>query len=96
MTLEIVWSPRARARLQEIRDYVARDKLEAAERLATRIVAFVEALKEHPYLGRSGSQPGVRELVVGGTPYLIFYRIRTKRVTIMTIWHGAQRRPKSR
>jgi toxin ParE1/3/4 len=96
VTLEIVWSPRARARLQEIRDYVARDKLEAAERLATRIVALVEALKEHPYLGRSGSQPGVRELVVGGTPYLIFYRIRTKRVTIMTIWHGAQRRPKSR
>jgi toxin ParE1/3/4 len=55
-----------------------------------RIVALVEALKDHPYLGRGGSEPGVRELVVGGTPYLIFYRLQTKRLTIITIWHGAQ------
>ena len=101
MPVEIVWSPRALARLKEIRDYVARDKPDAAERLATRIVALVEALKEHPYLGRAGSEQGVRELVVGGTPYLIFYRVRTSRVTITTIWHGAQsrqrrRRPKGR
>ncbi|HWY22751.1 MAG TPA: type II toxin-antitoxin system RelE/ParE family toxin [Candidatus Acidoferrum sp.] len=98
MTLEIVWSRRARARLQEIRAYVARDKPDAAERLATRIVALAELLKEHPYLGRAGNEPGVRELVLGGTPYLIFYRVRAKRVTILTVWHGAQsrRRPKSR
>jgi toxin ParE1/3/4 len=88
--VEIVWSPRALARLREIRDYVARDKPDAAARLATRIVALVEALRAHPYLGRAGSEPGVRELVVGGTPYLIFYRVRAKRVTITTIWHGAQ------
>ena len=88
MALEIVWSPRARARLQEIRAYVARDKPDAAERLATRIVALAEALKEHPYLGRAGSEPGVRELVLGGTPYLIFYRVRGRRVTISTVWHG--------
>jgi len=96
--LEVVWSPRARARLREIRAYVARDKPVAAERLATRIVALAELLKEHPYLGRAGSEPGVRELVLGGTPYLIFYRVRAKRVTILTVWHGAQfrkRRPKS-
>ena len=76
--------------MREIRDYVARDKPDAAARLATRIVALVEALRAHPYLGRAGSEPGVRELVVGGTPYLIFYRVRAKRVTITTIWHGAQ------
>lgn len=99
MPVEVVWSPRALARLREIRDYVARDKPDAAARLATRIVALVEALRQHPHLGRAGSEPGLRELVVGGTPYLIFYRVRAKRVTITTIWHGAQsrkRRPKSR
>lgn len=99
MPIEITWSPRALARLQEIRAFVARDKPDAAARLATRIVSLVEALREHPYLGRAGSEPGVRELVVGGTPYLIFYRVRGKRVTILTIWHGAQsrmRHPKSR
>jgi toxin ParE1/3/4 len=90
--LEIVWSPRALAGLQEIRTYVARDKPEAAARLATRIVSLVEALREHPYLGRAGSEPGVRELMVGGTPYLSFYRVQAKRVTILTVWHGAQSR----
>ncbi|MGD0569011.1 MAG: type II toxin-antitoxin system RelE/ParE family toxin [Candidatus Sulfotelmatobacter sp.] len=92
MPVEIVWSPLARKRLQEIRAYVARDKPDAAARLAMRIVALAEALKDHPYLGRIGSEPGVRELVVGGTPYLIFYRVRANRVTITTIWHGAESR----
>lgn len=90
--IEIVWSPLARERLREIRAYTARDNPESAERLATRLVAMVETLKVHPYLGRAGAEPGIRELVVGGTPYLVLYRVRGKRVTILTIHHGAQRK----
>ncbi len=82
----------ARTRLGEIRAYVARDKPEAAERLAMRIVAVVEALSKHPYLGRAGAEPGIRELVIGGTPYIVLYRVQGQRVTISTLWHGAQRR----
>ena len=89
--VEIVWSPLTRARLQDIRAYVAKDKPVAAERLAIRIVAVVEALREHPYLGHAGTEPGVRELIIGGTPYVVLYRVRGKRVTIQTIWHAAQR-----
>jgi toxin ParE1/3/4 len=91
-SVEIVWSPLARARLREIYAFVALDKPNAAGRLATRIVAIVEALKTQPRLGRIGSDPGVRELVVAGTPYVILYRVQGKRVTISTIWHGAQRK----
>ena len=90
-SVEIVWSPLARARLQEIHAFVALDKLDAGGRLATRIVAILEALRTHPRLGRIGSEPGVRELAVAGTPYVILYRVRGNRVTISTIWHGAQR-----
>jgi toxin ParE1/3/4 len=89
--VEIIWSPLARVRLQEIHAYVALDKPEAAERLTTRIVAVVEALKTHPHLGRAGAEPGVRELVIGGTAYMVLYRVRGKRVTINTILHGARR-----
>ena len=92
MPLEIVWSPLARARLQEIRACVAKDKPDAAERLATRIVAVVEALRNHPHLGRGGADPGIRELVIGGTPYIVLYRVQGKRVTISTIWHGSQQK----
>jgi len=93
--MEIIWSPLARARLQEIRAYVALDKPDAAKRLAIRIVAMVEALKHHPHLGRAGIEPGIRELVVGGTPYIILYRIRGNQIMLSTIWHAAQRRQRS-
>jgi toxin ParE1/3/4 len=92
--VEIVWSPLARARLEEIHAYVALDNPAAAERLATRIVAVVEALRNHPHLGRAGAEPGIRELIIGGTPYVVVYRVRGKRVTISTIWHAAQRKEK--
>jgi toxin ParE1/3/4 len=90
--VEIVWSPLARTRLRQIHAYVARDKPAAAERLAMRIVTLVESLRNHPRLGRLGAEPGLRELVVGSTPYIILYRVDDRRVIIRTIWHTAQRR----
>jgi toxin ParE1/3/4 len=90
--VEIVWSPLARARLREIRAYIALDKPDAVERMATRIVAVVEALRNHPHLGRAGAKPGIRELIVGGTPYIVLYQFQRKRIIITTIWHSAQYR----
>jgi len=87
--VEIVWCPLVRPRLQEIRAYVALDKPGAAERLAIRIVAVVEALRNHPYLGRVRVEPGVRELVVAGTPCVVLYRVRGPRIVIATTWNGA-------
>ena len=95
MPLKIVWTPRARARLRQIRafvaDFRAEDKPDAAARLTTRMVAVIEALREHPHLGRAGAEPGSRELVIGGTPYIVSYWLEGDRVTISTIQHGAQR-----
>jgi toxin ParE1/3/4 len=90
--VDVVWSPLALARLQEIRAFVALDKPDAAARLATRIIAVVEALRIHPYLGRVGPKPGIRELVIGGTPYSILYRVRANRLIISTISHAGQSR----
>jgi toxin ParE1/3/4 len=90
--VEILWSPLARARLQEIRAYVAKDKRGAAERLVIRIVAAVETLRNYPHLGRLGAEPGTRELVIGTTPYIVVYRIYENRIVILTIWHGSQNR----
>ena len=92
MPVGVVWSALARTRLREIRAYVAQDKPEAAERLAMRIGAMVETLRNHPHLGRVGAELGTRELVIGGTPYIVLYRVQGERVIISTIWHGAQRR----
>ena len=37
------------------------------------------------YLERAGSEPDAGELVLGGTPYLTFYRERIRRVMIAMI-----------
>jgi toxin ParE1/3/4 len=92
VNVEIVWSPRALQRLDAIRVYVARDKPDTAELLAIRIVTVTGALRTHPYLGRAGHEPGIRELIVAGTPFVIVYRVRARRVVIATIWHAAQRK----
>jgi len=92
VALRLIWSPLAGARLQEIRAYVALDKPKAAERLAMRIVAVVQALKKQPHLGRAGAELGTRELVIGGTPYIVVSRVGPSRVTVLTIWHAAQKR----
>jgi toxin ParE1/3/4 len=78
--------------LREIRTIITLDNPDAAERMATRIVAVVEALRIHPSLGRAGAETGIRELVIGGTPYIVLYRVKGKQVNILTIWHGAQRK----
>jgi toxin ParE1/3/4 len=91
VTLEIVWSTLALARLQ-IRAFVALDKPEAAELLAIRIVAVVETLRNYPRIGRAGAEPNIRELVIAGTPYIVLYSVRGSRVVISNIWHGAQRK----
>jgi toxin ParE1/3/4 len=89
---QIVWSPLAIARLAEIRAFVALDKPEAAERLGTRIISVIEALRLHPRLGRASAVPGVRELVLGTAPYVIYYRLCSDIITILNVRHGAQDR----
>jgi toxin ParE1/3/4 len=90
--LDIIWSNSAVARLAEIRSHIALDKPEAAERLALRIVALVETLRDHPYVGRHGTARRTRELPLGGTPFIIVYRVQKQRIVIDTIWHAAQGR----
>ena len=90
MPLEIVWSPLALARLREIRAYIAQDKPGAAEKLAARIVALAEVLRRHPNIGHDSGEPGVRELVVGGTPFTLLYRARAKQIVLLDVRHAAR------
>ena len=90
--MRIVWSQTAIANLVEIRKYVVHHKPEAARRLAERIIASVERLAMHPHLGHAGREPETRELVIGGTPYIIPYRIHDGQLAILAVLHGSQDR----
>jgi toxin ParE1/3/4 len=82
----VEWSDRALLRMTEIKKYIARDDLAAAERLLDRFIERVESLSELPRQGRRMPEyPNVRELVVGR--YRIVYRIRVS-IEVLTVFEG--------
>jgi toxin ParE1/3/4 len=91
--MRIEWLPITEQN-QEIRlAYIAERNPWAAIDLGDAIEAAVLRLADHPRLGRPGRVPDTRELVVGGTPYVIVYRVEEGAVVILRHLHGAQRWP---
>ena len=91
--MQVVWSPTAVAQLFEIRAYIEQDKPEAALRVAQRIVSAADQLNRNPHLGRPGRSPGIRELIIAGTPYILPYRIQGDRLKILAVFHAARKWP---
>lgn len=76
--------------LESIRDwYSEQDVPEVGERLIGEIVASLEALANHPDMGRvvpEFDQPFLRELI--RPPFRIVYRRDPKHVRIVRIWRS--------
>lgn len=88
--MRITWAPEARRQVREIWHYIALDDPAAADRMVTRLVVAVEKLLRFPQLGRPGRE-GSRELVVGGTHFVVVYRVEGEEIRIGSVVHGAQR-----
>jgi toxin ParE1/3/4 len=94
--MRIVWTPQAQRDLDEVFDYVAPFNATAARSMYQRIRERVRRLTEHPRTGRPGREPGTRELVITGTPYLVPYRVIGRQIQILAVIHGARRWPARR
>ena len=92
--MNIVWSPRAVIHLADLREYIAREKPTAADRVGVALLAAVERLAAMPNLGRPGRVPGTRELVVPDTPYVLPYRLLRGQLEIIAVFHGRLKWPK--
>ena len=91
----LLWSGTALDDLRSIRDYVSRDRPQAARRLARRLQDRVVALRDHPELGRTVPElprTGYREVQV--PPYRIVYEVVEDRVVILRVW-DARRSPEA-
>jgi addiction module RelE/StbE family toxin len=88
--LRIHWTRPTLADLEAIGDFIARDNPVAAKRLVISLVASVDALRDHPNLGRPGRLAETRELVVAGTPYIAPYRVRGDTIEVLAVFHGAR------
>ncbi|CAI4030060.1 hypothetical protein DNFV4_00484 [Nitrospira tepida] len=68
--MTIVWTRRAVADVQAIKQFIARDSPHAAQLVAERIVAAVERLAVFPQSGRivpEMADPVIREVIHGST-----------------------------
>ena len=92
--MQIRWTEKADRNLDDVEAYIAQDNPEAALRKVLKVIRAVEQLLESPGLGRPGRVPGTRELVVGGTPFLVPYRARGEVIEILAVLHGAMKWPK--
>jgi toxin ParE1/3/4 len=92
--MRIIWSPEATEDLADLRDYIARDNPDAAQRVAARIFQTIERnLSENPELGHPGRVPDTRELVIPHTPVIIPYRLNDGTLQILGIHHHSRRWP---
>ena len=96
MDYEIVWTEPAVAALDAIVAYIAERSPAAARRIGDAVLGHVEILGAFPSIGPAyppGSRGRNREISYKG--YQIFYRVSedTKRIEILTIWHGRREEP---
>lgn len=89
------WLPAARADLEKAINFIAAENPGAALGQLDEIERQSDDLARFPELGRPGRNPRTRELVIGRTPFILIYRLRTSAgpVEILRLLHGAQRWP---
>ena len=92
--MKIVWTRKASRHLRAAYEYWARESSGSeAKNMLARIFSAAELLESYPGAGRSGRVPGTRELVIVPTPFLIAYRIRSGKIEILALLHGARKWP---
>jgi len=91
---ELIWSPDAIADLQEIADYIARDKPDAARRWAQTLAALGEQAVALPFAGRrvpEFDRDELREVIKRG--YRVMYRVSDELVEIVAVIEGHRQVP---
>lgn len=88
--LTVRWTQRALRRLDQVGTYIAADNPDAAAKVVARIIGSVNALADHPGMGRAGRIKGTRELVFADIPYIVPYRVVRNEVQVLSVIHAAQ------
>ncbi len=89
--MRVRFTPSAREEFLEALAYIHRDNPAAARHFRGRVEHVLRRLERFPDSGRSLPEfPELphREVVVA--PYRFFYRVRSRTVWIVAVWHGAR------
>lgn len=89
--MTLLWTRRALADVQAIKQFIVRDSPHAAQLVTQRLVAAADRLMLFPQSGRivpELADPQIREVVQGS--YRIVYRLMEEQVHILTVHHAAR------
>lgn len=92
----IRFSEEAKANLNEIKCYIAKDSKTNAARFIKRIRTAIQSLKRFPEAGSwvfELDRDDFREIFVGS--YRVIYQVCEREVRVLKITHGAKRLPDS-
>ncbi len=84
------WTLAAANDLESISDYLHHQHPQVAQPTVRRLYTEIRELSRFPSRGRPGREPGTRELILSGLPYVIVFRTGDQLVEILRIYHGAQ------
>jgi toxin ParE1/3/4 len=93
MGWKIIIAPSARADLENIVRFIARQNSDAAARVGYELIVRAEGLAAFPQMGRivpEFQKPDLREIICRS--YRIIHRLRREqqRIEIVRFWHGAR------
>lgn len=89
--MKLTFSGSSIADLEKLREFIAKNNPEAAERMSLRLRQLIGNLILHPDMGRPVPElPNVRELVAGN--YVVRYMREEDTVVILRVWHGKEYR----
>ena len=92
--MKVTWTKEARDRLKDIEAYISQENPKAAKKLVRGIILKVaEQLTLYPSSGKAGRVNGTRELVFSSHPYIVVYSISNGEIYVLTVFHGAQKKP---
>ncbi len=86
--MKVRWLKSAFISLVEIREFIAVDNPQAADRVTRRVQNIVARLEQFPLSGRVGMISHTREIVITGLPYIIQYRIVKSEIQILRVYHA--------
>jgi plasmid stabilization system protein ParE len=92
--MTVYWTQNAKRELRAVHDYIAQNSPRYAQGMVDRITRKTRQLADWPQLGAKVleySDEAIREILV--YPYRIIYRVRTARVEILSVVHGARPLP---
>jgi plasmid stabilization system protein ParE len=92
--MKVVLSPEAAHRLEAQIAYLRDAGAEvAAERLRVRVMTFLSRhIARFPRTGRWLDDRDLWEMWIPGTRIVLWYRIESSHIEIVTVWHTAQNR----